>query len=125
MPALAGFTVAVSDRSKHNGEWQDDDDGFFRCTAWRSVAENAAHTLKEGDTDLRCRQARQRIGELRVAVRRRQLARRPNICPRSASPSTLKALLDIRLRQSAREQMRSCVEVEGKDRVGFFRRTVV
>jgi single-strand DNA-binding protein len=23
-------------------------DGFFRCTAWRSVAENTAHTLKKG-----------------------------------------------------------------------------
>jgi single-strand DNA-binding protein len=28
--ALAGFTVAVSHRSKHNGEWQDVNDGFFR-----------------------------------------------------------------------------------------------
>ncbi len=46
--ALAGFTVAVSHRSKPNGEWQDVTDGFFRCTAWRSVAENAAHTLKKG-----------------------------------------------------------------------------
>jgi single-strand DNA-binding protein len=46
--ALAGFTVAVSHRSKHNGEWQDVNDGFFRCTAWRSVAENAADTLKKG-----------------------------------------------------------------------------
>ena len=34
----AGFTVAVSHRSKHNGEWQDVNDGFFRCTAWRSNA---------------------------------------------------------------------------------------
>jgi hypothetical protein len=31
--ALADFTVAVSHRSKHNGEWQDVNDGFFRCTA--------------------------------------------------------------------------------------------
>ncbi|MBA3629475.1 MAG: single-stranded DNA-binding protein [Actinobacteria bacterium] len=46
--ALAGFTVAVSHRSKTNGEWQDVNDGFFRCTAWRGVAENAAHTLKKG-----------------------------------------------------------------------------
>src|ERR687892_668438 len=46
--ALAGFTVAVSHRSKHNGEWQDVTDGFFRCTAWRSVAENAARSLKKG-----------------------------------------------------------------------------
>jgi single-strand DNA-binding protein len=46
--ALAGFTVAVSHRSKHNGEWQDVNDGFFRCTAWRSVAENASRSLKKG-----------------------------------------------------------------------------
>ena len=46
--ALATFTVAVSHRSKHNGEWQDVNDGFFRCTAWRSVAENAAKSLKKG-----------------------------------------------------------------------------
>lgn len=47
--ALAGFTVAVSHRSKHNGQWQDVNDGFFRCTAWRSVAENAAKSLHKGD----------------------------------------------------------------------------
>jgi single-strand DNA-binding protein len=46
--ALAGFTVAVSHRSKHNGEWQDVNDGFFRRTAWRSVAENASRTLRKG-----------------------------------------------------------------------------
>jgi single-strand DNA-binding protein len=46
--ALAGFTVAVSHRSKYNGEWQDVSDGFFRCTAWRSVAENASRSLKKG-----------------------------------------------------------------------------
>ena len=47
--ARANFTVAVSHRSKHNGEWQDVSDGFFRCTAWRSVADNAAKSLKKGD----------------------------------------------------------------------------
>jgi single-strand DNA-binding protein len=46
--ALAGFTVAVSHRSNHNGEWQDVKDGFFRCTAWRSVGENASRTLHKG-----------------------------------------------------------------------------
>ena len=46
--ALANFTVAVSHRSNHNGEWQDVNDGFFRCTAWRSNAENAAQTLTKG-----------------------------------------------------------------------------
>jgi single-strand DNA-binding protein len=33
---------------QHNGEWQDVNDGFFRCTAWRSVAENASRTLRKG-----------------------------------------------------------------------------
>jgi single-strand DNA-binding protein len=28
--------------------WQDVNDGFFRCPAWRSVAENASRTLKKG-----------------------------------------------------------------------------
>ncbi len=51
--ALANFTVAVSHRSKHSGEWQDVNDGFFRCTAWRSVAENASRTLKRACAMLR------------------------------------------------------------------------
>ncbi len=46
--ALAGFTVAVSHRSKHNDEWQDVTDGSFRCMPWRSVAENASRSLKKG-----------------------------------------------------------------------------
>jgi single-strand DNA-binding protein len=40
--------VAVSQHSKTNGEWQDVSDGFFRCTAWRGVAVNAAKSLKKG-----------------------------------------------------------------------------
>jgi hypothetical protein len=46
--ALAGFTVAVSHRSKYNGEWQEVTDGFSSCTALRSLAENASGSLKEG-----------------------------------------------------------------------------
>ena len=45
--ALAGFTVAVSHPSKHNGEWQDVNHGFFRCAASRSVTENAAKSLRK------------------------------------------------------------------------------
>jgi hypothetical protein len=40
--AVAGFTVAVSHRSKHNGERQDVTDGFFRCIAWRSAPRTRA-----------------------------------------------------------------------------------
>ena len=39
--------MALSHRSKHNGQWHGVTDGFFRCTAWRSVAENASRTLKQ------------------------------------------------------------------------------
>jgi single-strand DNA-binding protein len=46
--ALARFTVAVSHHSNHDGQWQDVNDGFFRWTAWRSVAENASRTLRKG-----------------------------------------------------------------------------
>ena len=82
--ALAGFTVAVSHRSTSNGQWQDVNDGFFRCTAWRSVAENAAHTLKKGMRIFVCRQAR----PAHVAGRRRQQAseRRDPGDPRRSRP---------------------------------------
>jgi single-strand DNA-binding protein len=46
--ALAGFTVAVSHRSKHNGQWPDVTDGFFRCTAWRQAADNAGQSFRKG-----------------------------------------------------------------------------
>jgi single-strand DNA-binding protein len=46
--AIASFTVAVSHRIKNNRRWQEVNDGFFRCSAWRAVAENAAQTLKKG-----------------------------------------------------------------------------
>jgi single-stranded DNA-binding protein len=39
---------AVSHRSKTNGEWQDVNDGFFRCAAWPSVPENASRSLTTG-----------------------------------------------------------------------------
>jgi hypothetical protein len=55
---LASITVAVSHRSKHIGQWQDVDDGFLRCTAWRSVAENAGRTPQERNAGVRRRQAR-------------------------------------------------------------------
>jgi single-strand DNA-binding protein len=45
--ALAVFTIAVSHRSKHKGEWQDVNDGFFRCTAWRSIARMQRKPLKK------------------------------------------------------------------------------
>ncbi len=46
--ALANFTVAVSHRSKHNGQWQDVTDGFFRCTAWRRSPRTRAARFARG-----------------------------------------------------------------------------
>ena len=46
--ATARFTVAVSYWIKRNGECYEVNDGFFRCSAWRAVAENAAQTLQKG-----------------------------------------------------------------------------
>ncbi|MDQ3954504.1 MAG: single-stranded DNA-binding protein [Actinomycetota bacterium] len=46
--AVANFTVAVSRRVPKGDGWEDATDGFFRCVAWRSNADNAAQTLCKG-----------------------------------------------------------------------------
>ena len=56
--ALAGFTVAVSHRSKTNGEWQDVNDGFFRCTV-----ERASHEARLRPGFVICKDARQLEGQ--------------------------------------------------------------
>lgn len=46
----ARFTVAQTPRKKGaNGEFEDDDTMFFRCTAFGSTAENVAASLHKGD----------------------------------------------------------------------------
>lgn len=48
--AVAKFTVAVNPRhyDKTSGEWKDGEPSFYRCTAWRTLAENLAETLDKG-----------------------------------------------------------------------------
>ena len=48
--ALANMTVAVSDRkqNKTTNEWEDGVTTFYRCTAFRKMAENVAETLERG-----------------------------------------------------------------------------
>lgn len=41
--AVATFRIAV------NGAGSGEESGFFTCTAWNSLAENLAETLKKGD----------------------------------------------------------------------------
>ncbi|KRV47548.1 single-stranded DNA-binding protein [Wenjunlia vitaminophila] len=48
--ALAKFTVASTPRSydKDTGQWKDGTAAFFRCAAWRSLAEHVAESLTKG-----------------------------------------------------------------------------
>ena len=46
--AVANFTLAVSRRVPKDGGWEDVNDGFFRCVAWRHNAENVAQTATKG-----------------------------------------------------------------------------
>jgi single-strand DNA-binding protein len=46
--AVAAVTVAVTPRVKKDNEWKDGDTTFFRCTAWREMAEQIAETVTKG-----------------------------------------------------------------------------
>ncbi len=47
--AVANFTVAVNRRMRNqDGTWDDKLEGFFRCSCWRDMAENAAESLTKG-----------------------------------------------------------------------------
>jgi single-strand DNA-binding protein len=47
---LAKFTVASTPRTfdKDSGQWKDGTSTFFRCVAWRSLAEHVAESLIKG-----------------------------------------------------------------------------
>ena len=42
---VASVTVAVSKRKKDGDRWVDDSTAFYRCQAWRDMAEHVAETL--------------------------------------------------------------------------------
>ena len=46
--AVANFTVAVNRRVNKDGKWEEKSEGFFRCNAWRELAENVAESLSKG-----------------------------------------------------------------------------
>lgn len=48
--AVANFTIAQNARvfDKNSNEWKDKPANFFRCSAWRELAENVAETLQKG-----------------------------------------------------------------------------
>jgi single-strand DNA-binding protein len=45
---VANFTVAVNSRVKKGDQWEDRNDGFFRCSCWREMAENVAESISKG-----------------------------------------------------------------------------
>lgn len=49
---VVNFNIAHTPRVKSGDEWTDGETTYFRCTAWRSLAENVAETLKRGDNVL-------------------------------------------------------------------------
>lgn len=48
--AVANFTIASNARvfDKQSQDWKDKDPIFWRCSAWRELAENVAETLDKG-----------------------------------------------------------------------------
>ena len=45
---VTNFGLAVNTRVKDGDSWRDGETSFFRCTAWRSLAENLAESLTKG-----------------------------------------------------------------------------
>ena len=60
--AVANFTLAVTPRVKDGGSWRDGETSFFRCVAWRALAEHLAE-LAKGDRLLAVGSLRQRSWE--------------------------------------------------------------
>ncbi|MGW7381608.1 single-stranded DNA-binding protein [Streptomyces sp. NPDC054794] len=48
--ALAKFTIAVTPRTfdRTSNQWKDGTTAFYRCAAWRTLAEHIADSLKKG-----------------------------------------------------------------------------
>jgi single-strand DNA-binding protein len=68
--AVTSFTVAVTPRVKEGDGWRDGDTSFYRCTAWRSLAEHLADSLAKGDRILVYGRLQQRSWETPEGERR-------------------------------------------------------
>jgi single-strand DNA-binding protein len=61
---VASFSIAVNHRRPDGqGGWTDDGASFFRCVAWRELAENLAESLGKGDRIIAAGRLRQRSWE--------------------------------------------------------------
>jgi single-strand DNA-binding protein len=62
--AVVNFSVAVTPRMRdEGGGWKDGDTSFFRCNAWRNLAENVAESLTRGSRVIVTGRLRQRSWE--------------------------------------------------------------
>jgi single-strand DNA-binding protein len=68
--AVANFTVAVNRRIRQGDRWEDKLDGFFNCSCWRDMAENAAESLRKGTRVIVVGRLNQRSWEDREGNRR-------------------------------------------------------
>ena len=69
--AVADFSIAVTPRRPDGkGGFQDGETSFFRCSAWRGLAEHLADSLAKGDRVLVYGSLRQRAWETDAGERR-------------------------------------------------------
>jgi single-strand DNA-binding protein len=68
--AVANFTVAINRRIRQGDRWEDRLDGFFNCSCWRDLAENAAESLRKGTRVVVVGRLQQRSWEDREGNRR-------------------------------------------------------
>jgi len=68
--AVANFTVAINRRIRQGDRWEDKLDGFFNCSCWRDLAENAAESLRKGTRVVVVGRLQQRSWEDREGNRR-------------------------------------------------------
>ena len=68
---VCNFTVAVTPRRPDGrGGWEDGETSFFRCTAWRSLAEHLGDSLSKGDRVMVYGRLQQRTWETPEGERR-------------------------------------------------------
>lgn len=47
--AVVNFSVGVAERKRDGDQWVDGETTWYRCNAWRTLAENIAESLNKGD----------------------------------------------------------------------------
>jgi len=67
---VVNFTVAVTERRRQGDGWVDGPTSFFKCVAWRELAEHIAESVDKGDRVIVTGRLRQRSWESDSGERR-------------------------------------------------------